>query len=93
MLLKGWFPEVVRSSSDSKLVSLVADNANGQKQCLRHYLSPNQRLAVVVCLFFLIKKKIVLSKLYSQCGAQSHDLEIKSQTLCGLSQPGAPIVF
>lgn len=33
---------------------------------------------------------LFLSNLYVQCGALTHDPEIKSPTLHGLSQPGAP---
>ena len=36
-------------------------------------------------------KNIYFSKLYTQCGAQTHDPQIKSRVLFRLSQPGAPI--
>lgn len=67
-----WFPGVIRSSFDLKLISLVVRNASGQKQCLGHYLPPNQPLVMVtVDLVFFIKHffLFVLSKLCSQCGA------------------------
>ena len=40
------------------------------------------------CLFFF--KFIYLSNLYTQHGAQTHNLEIKSCMLFQLTQPGAP---
>ena len=37
------------------------------------------------------KKNLFLSHLYTQCGAWSHNPEIKSRMLHQLSQPGAPL--
>lgn len=41
-------------------------------------------------LFFLKLFFLSLCKLYPHCGAQTHDAEVKSRVLCGLSQPDAP---
>ena len=42
-----------------------------------------------VCLFKIL---FFSSNLYTQCGAQTYNLKIKSHMLYQMSQPGAPII-
>ena len=53
-------------------------------------LSVPTHLPILDILFF--KVYLFLSNLYTQCGAQIHNLKIKSLMLSWLSQSGAPIL-